>query len=385
MKKIGICTCYDTLNYGSMLQAFATQKTVERLGYDCEYIIYKKKKDVLFILKQIPRLLNRNLIYEKMLNLKKKKELRMYPEIKKNEEIRKRAFLKFQKKYYKKFSDINYGYDVLRKSSENYDAVMVGSDQLWSPAGLGTNFYNLMFVPNHIKKISYATSFGVNQIPCYQSKRTSKYLKRIEFLSVRELKGAEIVEKLINRKPIVVADPTLLLTKDDWMSLIEDKKIIDEPYIFCYFLGENMQHRVIAKDLSAKTKMKIVSMPFLDTFVKGDLRFGDIQIFDAGPDDFVNIIRNASYILTDSFHGSVFSILHHKQFITLNRYMDSGNSRNSRIDSLCKLLGLSTRRYSEEQNIYEQMCASIEYRMVDQKINKLRAKSLDFLSKALEA
>lgn len=383
MKKVGICACYSTLNYGSMLQSFATQITIDNLGYDSEFIIYKKKKTLAFIIKQIPRLLNRNLMFDKMLIFKKKYAMRKYPEIVRQNKVRESAFENFQRKYYKHFSSVFYGYDALCKAACSYDSVVVGSDQLWTPGGLATNFYNLMFVPDNVNKISYATSFGVSTIPWYQRKRTKEYLRRINHLSVRETKGAQIVESISGCIAKVVVDPTLLLTREAWAAEIPERSLLNEPYIFCYFLGENSSHRDIAEDLRRKTGCKIVCTPHLDSFVERDLTFGDMQLFDIGPDDFVNLIRGAEYVLTDSFHGSVFSILHHKKFITLNRFSDGGQSRNSRIESLCTLLGLEERRYRGD--ITEQMLADIDYDSVDAKLIALRKESLDYLERALKA
>jgi len=113
------------------------------------------------------------------------------------------------------------------------------------------------------------------------------------------------------------------------------------------------------------------------------LEFGDRQLFDVAPDDFVNLIRGAEYVLTDSFHGSVFSILHHKQFVTFNRFSGaSGNSRNSRIDSLCGLLGLEKRRY--HQDILLEAAAPIDYEAVEQKLTVLRRESADYLAQSLK-
>ncbi|GAE89934.1 polysaccharide pyruvyl transferase family protein [Acetivibrio straminisolvens] len=150
------------------------------------------------------------------------------------------------------------------------------------------------------------------------------------------------------------------------------------------FLGTNINHRKIASELSKETGLKIATIPFLDNFVKYDLDFGDYQLYDIDAMDFVNLIRNAEYVLTDSFHGTVFSILNHKKFIILNRYDDnSKNSRNSRIDSLCNLLGLSERRYNPEQDIVASINKEINYTIVNQKLNELREDSLQYLTDAL--
>ena len=307
MKKVGICACYNTFNYGSMLQSFATQYAINSLGYDGEFIVYKKKKDLDCIIKCLSKLSDKTFINDKFQKLQKKIALQFHAETKRNNNIRNSAFVRFQKKYYGKFSEEFYGFDALKIGAKKYDIVVVGSDQLWLPAGLSTNFYNLMFVPDNIKKISYATSFGVSEIPRQQFSKTKEYLLRIDNISVREKAGAEIVELVSGKKAEVVADPTLLLTREEWDKLIPDKNIVKEPYVFCYFLGKNPLHRQIADVFSNENNLPAVCTPFLDSYVKCDEDFGDIRLFDVGPDDFVNLIRHAKYVLTDSFHGSVFS------------------------------------------------------------------------------
>lgn len=380
-KKVGICACYGTKNYGSMLQAFATQEAVRKLGYTAEFIRYKKKKTLPSVLKQLPRLLNSNLMFDKWMAMKKKLLLEMHPSVKVQDRMRNENFARFGQQYYRDFSEEYYGFEDLKKSAAKYETVLVGSDQLWTPGGLPTNFYNLMFVPDEVNKVSYATSFGVSNIPWYQKGRTSQYLKRIHYLSVRELRGAEIVGQLTGRKAQVVADPTLLLTAQEWSEAVPAREVIDQPYIFCYFLGENEAHREIAEKLSRETGLQIVTTPFLDSFVKRDMFFGDEQHFDIGPDDFVNLIRNAKYVLTDSFHGTVFSILHHKQFLTFSRFASGTQSRNSRIDSILYLTGLDKRRY--KQNVLLEVQDTIDYTVVDEKLADLRKESYDFLVAAL--
>ena len=380
-KQVGICACYGTRNYGSMLQAFATQEAVHKLGYTAEFIRYKKKKTIPSIIKQLPRFLNSNLIFDKWMALKKKLLLEMHPSVKEQDRKRNEIFARFGQQYYRDFSEEYYGFEALKKGATNYETVLVGSDQLWTPGGLPTNFYNLMFVPEDVNKVSYATSFGVSNIPWYQETRTRRYLSRINYLSVRELRGAEIIAELTQRQAQVVADPTLLLTASEWETRIPAKKIVERPYIFCYFLGENGAHREVALELSKKMGLPIVTTPALDSFVKGDMSFGDERRYDIGPDDFVNLIRNAKYVLTDSFHGTVFSILHHKQFMTFSRFASGTQSRNSRIDSILRLAGLEERRYA--QDAYGQIQKPIDYVSVDEKIEGLRKESYDFLTRAL--
>lgn len=383
MNKIGLCVCYDTKNFGSQLQVLATQKAVEELGYDYEIIRYKKKMTPVFVLKSLPRLFNPYFVNGKLRKIKKKKAIGKHADIASQVATRNKRFDVFADKYFEKLSKPYVGYDALKENSKNYDAFLTGSDQLWLPGNLGSHFYTQEFVPDEINKAAYATSFGVGSIPWYQKKRTSSYLNRFNYLSSRELKGSKIIKELTGRDSITVADPTLLFSGKEWLEYIPNEKVVEGKYIFCYFLGDNPKHREISDELKSKTGLEIVTIPFLDNFVERDITFGDKQMYDVDAADFVNLIRNAEYILTDSFHGTVFSILNHKQFVTFNRFMDgSKDSRNSRIDSLCSLLGLAERRYKED--IATTVNKEINYDEVERRVGKLRENSKEYLSRALK-
>ena len=382
MKKVGLAVCYDTKNFGSQLQVLATIRKVEELGYESEIIRYKKKLTPTFVLQTIPRLFNVSFIKAKLHSKNKRKQIEKHPDIARNVLIRNERFNKFVEKYFTNLSKPYNGWEnLVRESSKNYDAFLCGSDQLWLPNNLGSHFYTLEFAPDHKPKIAYATSFGVSRIPDGQKKATAKYLNRFQNLSTREIAGQKIIKELTGKTAQVVCDPTLLFDAKGWEQMLPKKKVVEEPYVFCYFLGTNEEHRAAANEFKKKTGLKIVTCPYLDNFVETDQNFGDIQLFNMDAADFVNLIRHAEYILTDSFHGSVFSILNHKKFMTFNRFNAGANSRNSRIDSLCTLLGLSERRYNGDIMNVEK---DIDYRAVEEKLEKLRADSIKYLKTALK-
>ena len=240
---IGVCIKYFHENYGGMLQAFATVRMLEARNIDYELIQYEKKRTWPEKVRSIPRLFNCVLLNDKYEELKKKNGMKKHPEFARQDAIRMQAFARFKKKSFTKFSSTFVGYKKLCEGAERYDAVVTGSDQLWSPAGLPTNYYNLMFVPDHVRKISYASSFGVSQIPWYQKRRTAQFLKRLDFISMRENRGAEIVKELTGKSVPTILDPVFQFDLRGWEKLIPVKKVIDEPYIFAYFLGSNPEYR----------------------------------------------------------------------------------------------------------------------------------------------
>lgn len=381
--KIGLCIVYKNHNYGSILQSYATLLRLDELGVEYEIIRYNQVKNMKFYLKALPRMLNKDMAYSKVRSLKKKIGIKRHPMFAQNERIRGKKFREFVTENFKGFSKEIRTFYELCECARGYEAVLVGSDQLWLPAGLATNFYNLQFVPEEVRKIAYAASFGVSKIPFYQKKRTRDYLSRIEQISVREYSGQQIINKLTGRNVPVIVDPTLAISKDVWDTHIAFKKVVDEEYIFCYFLGgDNLYCRREAERLKEKTGLKIVTLRHMDEYVASDEQFGDYALYEIGPKEFVNLIRHATYICTDSFHGSVFSIIYHKQFLAFNRYKtSSSNSRNSRLDSLFQQLGLE-RRY--KQDVYQEMLEPIDYSVVEKNLNNLRCEAETYLSKALE-
>lgn len=382
--KIGICGCYNNHNYGSMLQAYANEFAITSLGHDCEFIRYVKKYTPIETVKQVPRLFNGGRIGA-LKKAKSNKELaKKYPEIQKLRAERDKSFDEFCNRTFKKVSKPYVGYAALREGSKNYDAVQVGSDQLWLPMGLGTNFYNLQFAAEGVRRISYATSFGVSSIPWYQRTRTADYLKKIDFLSVREQSGSDIIKDVAGLDAKVVVDPTLLLTCEQWADAIPVERMFDTPYIFCYFLGPNPLCRSEALALREKSGLPIVVLKHLDDIMPEDESFGDYSPYNVNPAGFVNLIRGAEYVLTDSFHGSVFSTIHHKRFATFYRFAQGNKqSRNSRIDNLLGHLGLEDRLVTNQGGVETSMGVDVDFGMVDKKLASWRDDSWEFLRGAL--
>ena len=382
---IGICIKYFHENYGGMLQAYATVAMLEERNIDYELIQYKKKRTLIQIIKSVPRLLNSVLINDKYEALLKKRGLYAHPDFKRNDALRMEAFHEFQSSHFTKLSPVFEGYENLCEGAKRYSAVVTGSDQLWSPAGLPTNFYNLMFVEEGIRKISIASSFGVKNIPWYQKKRTAKFLNRIDFISMRENRGSEIVKELTGKEVPTILDPVFLFDQDGWKKLIPVENVVEGPYIFAYFLGSNQEHRNAVKVISHILGYKVVALRHLDQYVPADENFGDIALYNIGPDKFLNLIRGAAFVCTDSFHGSCFSIIHEKMFITFNRYSEKAkHSKNSRIDTLCSNLGLETRRYVGIENVEDQCKLSINYKIVNEKLGCLKKETMEYLEQALD-
>ncbi|MBC3516417.1 polysaccharide pyruvyl transferase family protein [Neobittarella massiliensis] len=364
----GILTWYKTYNYGSALQAYALVSKLNDLGYPSEIIHYCRDTNIIFsskseklkdVLQRIPPALVRRLFW-------------------KHYQRKARRFNSFfedkipQSKVYTSGAEI-------REDFQRYAAFLCGSDQIWTPSIRFLDpTYFLDFVPDSIGKIAYAPSIGCTYIPDKLMSQMKALIQRIDFLSIRETHGADLVEALCNRRPEIVLDPTLLKSKAEWEDFAA-KPDIAEPYILCYFLGSRKPLREFALRLKKKTGYKLVVVPA----VNQDLFWGDIRKIDAGPCEFVGLIQNAAYICTDSFHGTILSINLEKNFFALKRHEENDpENQNARLFHILSRLGLSFRLVTEESGDGD--LDPIDYTLPRMRLEEERRRSLQFLINALD-
>lgn len=381
--KIGLCMSFKNAddNYGMILQAFSTQQIVEKLGYETEIIDYKRTnwKHIRITPFLIPFFMSEFTRRKKSKGEKQNDEIHL-------QNIRQRNISAnaFRDKNFHNIVECT-GIDALEKKALSYNGVLVGSDQLWLPTVAFSNFYTLRFVPSFINKISYATSLGVSSYPWYCKSSAVNYWKRINHLSVREQQGKEIIQNLCNVPVEVVLDPTYLLTSNDWLDRIPLNNEIAEKYILCYFLGDNKFHKETARKFADLTHLKLVSILSPESYSDIDISYADEIIMGKGPDVFINLIRNAEYVFTDSFHGVAFSIINKKQFYVFYRTpVGSKESRNSRIDNILSKFGLQDRIVTEDNctPLYDDTI--IDYDSVHSILEKERIRSLKFLADSLK-
>lgn len=389
MKKTAIVSCYFQHNYGSMLQAYATQMALDKLDYENETIDIAglnheiKKAKILYFAKAS---LTSDILISKLGMAKnvviKKFSKNDYARLSK---IRSDKFDAFSKKYFRLSSRYNSKEELGKKCDENYSAVLVGSDQLWLPGNIAADYYTLNFVPTTVNSIAYATSFGQSSLPKDSARKASIFLKKIKHIGVREESGQKLVKELAGRDVPVVCDPTLLFTGDEWMKIQKKEPIIEGKYILCYFLGNNPPHREFAKKLKKETGCKIVALTHLDEFVKSDEGYADETPYDIDPADFLNLIRNAEYVCTDSFHCSVFSILYKKEFYTFRRYnRNTRQSTNSRLDTLFKITGVEGRLLTGDEKIEDCLNIKTNFDAAHKKLAGVRQQSYEYLKVALQ-
>lgn len=381
MKKVGIVSCYFKNNYGSMLQAYATKKILDNNNIPNETINidnnidFKKGKRKYYA----SQLFNFKFIKSKFGMIKLKLDKKIVKDLGKNISIRDSKYKEFRKEFNLSISCPDYK-SLSEMANAKYSDVIVGSDQLWLPVNVVSDYYTLNWVPDNINKISYATSFGISKIPDKYTDEYKKFLSRINYLSVREESGKKICDEYgISSK--VVCDPTILLTKEEWEQEAVQERIISDKYILCYFLGSNIEHRKFAEKLREKTGYKIVSLNHADEYVKYSDTFADITPYDIGPREWINLIKNAEYVCTDSFHGTVFSLLFNKTFFDFRRYSESNKmSTNSRIDSLLDLAGVDKNRIlTGNEDVDTVIKYKINYNKVNKNIDKIRQESKKWL------
>ena len=385
MKKVGLVCNYYMLNYGSLLQCYATVKAIKDMGYDIEAIQFeniptkKAKKQLVFRLK-IKQFFKPSAIFKKLERIKNTNYNSEYDELRKKRKEKFDRFVNENIPLSRKFNSL----EEVSERCREYDVLALGSDQLLCPKDIIMGYHSMEFAPDDVKKISYAASFGLSKLPMLVKKKAARDLKRFDCFAAREIAGEKIYKELTGKNAPVVVDPTLLLSRDKWLEVAGEKPLVEGDYIFCYFIGDNEKHREMANIIKEKTGLKIVTIGHIDDYISADEGFGDVCINDAGPVEFTNMILNAKYVLADSFHSTIFSIMYHKKFLVFNRFVDgSSGSTNSRIDSLLEMLSLQSRRTDDKEKVVDYILNDIEYEKVDETLEKWIKESREYLRKSL--
>jgi len=320
--KIGIITMHRVLNYGSALQAFATQWVLKSLGYDSEIVDYEYIKPV-----KVPSWKSKilgSIVF-----------LRDYLRGNPMEKKRKR-FQQFYSKHYS-LSEKFYTAESIVAAPPVYDVYMSGSDQVWNPrfAGNDVNFM-LAFAPDDSPKISFASSFATDIIDDAHKKLYAPQLSRYDAISVREQSGVIIIKELTGKDAVVCCDPTLLLTRDVVSELASHSSLtIGYKYVLVYGLHYMFDPYPYLYDIvnhvSKAFKCRVVYLDGrnVDLFKKNAM-----VVSSAGPCEFLWLFEHAEFIITTSFHGTAFSLIYDKPFFGV---VDKQSKSDSRIASLCML------------------------------------------------
>ena len=375
--KVGIITWWRN-NYGSILQALALQQKLNQYN-DLQYEIIcqfgKKSTSVDNVFDKI-----------KSVGLAETCKRVFWKVAFKGLRLRNKKMQQFVDENLK-VSNQQYNEHDIADSNKYYDTYICGSDQIWNPDLVPTDsMYWLPFEEKGKNKIAYAPSFGASTVTEKQKEQIKANLSTFKAVSCRENSGARTINQIIGEKKCeAVLDPTMLIERDYWDTISEDK-IYDEKYIFAYMLRGTAAQRKYIEKIARERNLKIVSIPFLDyeKIDPYDLKFGDYKLWDANPAEFISAIRHAEYVFCDSFHCIVFSILYHRPFFVFPKVGADGKVKKSQISRMTDLLELAEiKNRILLDNEEADLDAEIDWNNSDKRIQKARCDSERYLEQAL--
>lgn len=362
--RIGILTQPLANNYGCLLQNFALQNVLKKMGHDpiTLNIPYKHIDEKCDLLRCAWRFVKRIKGDKSILFLNAKNQLNFFNNPGTN-----------QKKFihnYLNVVEVNDGLSEFFQNRDDFNAVVVGSDQVWRKAfspDLPSYFFR--DVPAQTKKIAYAASFGTDKsdIPLEEIPYYKSLVQKIHHVSVREKSGINICKSIFNRDAVLVLDPTLLLNAKDYIQLLGIKESSETNTLAVYLLDRNKNSDVIIKAVAGKLGLKPV-------YIGVPARKGFPSV-----ESWITTISNSKFVITDSFHGTTFSIIFNKQFLTLS---NSGRG-NSRMETLLGIVDLRSRMICANDGSSTSNITAIDYQKVSERLELMRKTSINFLQTAL--
>ena len=344
MKKIGIITIISK-NYGNRLQNYALQKYLEKQGFLVYTIPQKKRENKI------------KMIIKLLLSIKIDKYKSVFWDV-------------FDGNI--KWSKYVRNLDVL---NDKFDFFITGSDQVWNPLFEFNSEREFLTFANEKKRIAYAASIGLDFLPNKYIFKYRDLINNIPQVSVREYEGANIIKEICNRDVPVLLDPTMLLSKNEWKKISEKsylKKKKLNRYVLKYFLGiKNKKYDAYIEEFAKQNSLEIV-----------DISSNNIN--KNGPYEFLYYIENAKFIFTDSFHGTVFSLLFEKKFRVFTRPEEKGyGDMSSRINTLIKHFEIGDYVINNEEEI-KKVVVELDYTKISKILELKRKEAKDYLTKALK-
>ena len=364
--KVGILTFPNSKSYGATLQMLALYRVCQNLGYDAEIINYhnlwmKQEKHT-----ELSKGMGKGSAWVK----KKITDMIHFRMI--------RGFSKFEgqmKKYPRQaFSDKA----LLPQIASRYDAVICGSDQVWNPDITNSDIsFFLDFCGAGTARISYAPSFGVEEVNHTFGEAIKAELKKFHCISVREEVGQRLVQALTGDTPQIVIDPSLLLDAEQWRGYEKEHSKAVGDYILYYTIRGSKTLWEHCLELSRKTNMRILRIGGSIISKHTKKHDGVEYICDVSPDEWLNLVRNARYVVTNSFHGTAFSVNFKKSF-----YVEFSSLTNSRLSNIVNMLGLEDRVLTADTEI---LPSEPDFGKAEEVLPKLKTEALNFLEYALES
>lgn len=357
-KRIATITFHRARNYGAVLQAVALQKAIIGLGHDGEVIDYDNRKisscydviqksslkNMLSSLVRCSDIKHKNVFFDRFLD----KELRRSRKVKKED---------------------------LPQLEGEYDKFITGSDQVWNYLLTGSDgAYFLDFVGNSKKKLSYAASFGIGEIPAEKAAWYREMLQGFGYISVREATGGRLVKSIAGMDSVNDLDPVFLLDMPAWKKIMAGR-VPEKKYVFTYMCNESTL--MYAQKLAAERGLKIINVVYSKSILHPEKNIGDCRI-DVSPEDFLAYLYHAEYVVTGSFHATAFSIIFNKQF-----KVGVPDKIGSRISDLLERTGLQQRVITAGSSVQD-MDAPIAWADVNSIVAEGRSRSLANLQRSIE-
>ncbi|SNU93429.1 Polysaccharide pyruvyl transferase [Megamonas hypermegale] len=360
MNNIGIITFHFAYNFGSSLQAYALKFLLKNKGYNVKIINFIYERDF-----------EQYKLFRVASYLKRPKSFIVDVLFYNKNKMRKNNFELFAKRYFDLGQKKYFNYKDMKELNDKFDTFICGSDQIWNldcTQGVEPAYF-LKFANKDKLKIAYAPSLAHVKFARNYNADLKEAIKDLDYISVREESTLPLIQPLTEKKVNVVLDPTLLLDKKDYELIINQYKNESE-YIFVYMLEYSAELVKYCNEFSNKKRIKVIYISNNKiSGIKGKNAFG------IGPDKFLKYIKEAKYIITNSFHATVFSIIFNKKFVTFTTKRSS-----SRMVDLLDKLGISERIYNEKFNIDK----DIDYDIVQKNLIDMRKSSLEYLRKALK-
>jgi ferredoxin len=387
MKKSAVLTYYHFTNYGTILQLYGLNKTIQNMGIVNDVIDYIPGPT--YKEPMIKRMIKYHFFYIDRLRFLAKNYLYRKYIIKTNENII--IDIKNKTSKFDLFRASEFTFSKRCKTSSDlfqlndcYDAFVCGSDQVWSPHAFNPKYY-FDFISDTNTMIAYAPSIGEDHIKNqYITEKMSKLIRRFSHLSVREDSGVDIIQGLTQKNSLHVLDPSMLLDKDEYDKIINKyvKQHENGQYILCYFLADKERYWKCIKKITKETKIPVKVIPI---FYKDYTRPFDCAK-ETGPAEFLQLIRDAAIVCTDSFHGTIFSILYNKAFFSFERFHKyDPENQNSRIYSLLRMFSLEDRLIYNYKDIKLKLRSIIDFNRVNRVLDKQKNISIKYLSDALQS
>ena len=361
--KTGLVTFYHIHHYGALLQAYATERSVERCGSECEIVDYYVNQS--------------NDLFRKPTGLGSAAAdvhtALHYGPLK----DRYQRFEAFSGQYLRISGHRFESLEELKGAELPYDVILSGSDQIWNPKIFPDGRFDPVFFGafSRRRKIAYAPSFGIPHVPEGMEEELRGYLAEFSHVSVRERQGQAIVEEVAGRTVPVVLDPTLLLDREEWSAIARPPA--EQGYILCYCISKPGALAPYIHALAEKTGLPVVQLCGIRQKVHPKAKC----VLDAGPAEFLGLFHNASYVCTNSFHGTVFSVQFQKPFFTAVAPSELAAPESSRTFSILSRLGLTERIIGKGDSAGLE--DPIDWTAADRRLRDARESSMAYLRAAL--